>query len=759
MPGPCPDRQHQRHDHHPSTATAPRQPPRTARSLNPTLHPPSAAPRLARWQRAALIGLPALLALPLLLALALTVAGANWARSPIAHLVQHHTGRALQIEGDLRLGLGWPLLRVQVQGLRFANPAWAQEAQMLEVDHADLQLDLRALLRGRLLLPTVAVGRPVVMLETAADGRKSWLLDRAQSDASTAVQIGRLTLAQGRIGFDDPRRKTSLRLAIDTAGQQRDTPRPGPASALGAASDVLFTATGQWRGQPVQAGGRGASVLGLLEETQPYPLMMEGTVGPTRLRADGRVTGLARWSAVDMQVALQGGSLAQLFTLLGVGLPETGAYATAGRLLRDGRTWHYRGFSGKVGRSDVAGNLSVVLGGARPLLRGDIRSRLLDLADLAPMIGLRLAADGRTAAESATPPDTAATTRATPAPASAPRRVLPDVPFKTDRWRVFDADLQLSVQHVLRAPAVPLDSASARLQLQDAVLTLDALDIGTAGGHITGSVVLDARLAEVQASAKLQARGLQLVQLLAVSDNVRNSIGRIHGRVDLRGQGNSVGRMLGTADGALLLAIDPGRISRLLMEQMGLHLLEILQLNLTGDQPVALRCAVADFTVKDGVMTARHLALDTAVSSVTGSGQINLKQETLDLTLVPRTRNTSLVALRGPIRLHGPLGAPQVQLDTAGILARGAGAIALGLVNPLLALLPLVETGKNLPSTCAEVVADAGLNAPAVAGVAAQAAAAAGAAASAPGPRATSTAPQTGTRAGTAPPAPPPSRP
>jgi AsmA protein len=234
-----------------------------------------------------------------------------------------------------------------------------------------------------------------------------------------------------------------------------------------------------------------------------------------------------------------------------------------------------------------------------------------------------------------------------------------------------------------------------------------------------------------------------------MADQARNSVGRIHGRVDLRGQGNSVGRMLGTADGALQLAVDPGRISRLLMEEMGLHLLEILQLKLTGDQAVALHCAVADFAVKDGVMTARHLALDTAVSSVAGSGQINLRQETLDLTLVPRTRATSLVALRGPIRLHGPLGAPKLQLDTPGILARGASAIALGLVNPLLALVPLVEAGKNAPSPCAKAVADAGLNAPA----------GAAAAASAPAPRAAPSALRNGTHAGTGPPAPPPSRP
>ncbi len=708
----------------------------------------------------ALLGLPLLLVA--LLALALSLFGANWARAPIAQWVQQHTGRVLQIQGDLTLGLGWPLLRVQVQGLQFANPAWAQEPQLLQVDQADAQVDLRALLRGQLLLPTVVVGRPVVMLELASDGRKSWLLDRAQSDDSSAVQIGTLTLAQGRIGYDAAQEKTHLRMALETAGERSDAPRPGPTSALGAPSDVLFSATGQFRGQPLQAKGRGASVLGLRDETTPYPLLVEASVGPTRLRADGRITGLARWTAVDLQVALQGRSLAQLFPLLGVGLPETGAYASAGRLLRQGNSWQYRGFSGKVGRSDVAGNLDLVLGGSRPLLRGDMRSRLLDLADMAPVIGLRLppaaapAVATTAAATAATAASPAAEATAAPAAAAASgaRRVLPDLPFQTARWRAFDADLQLQVQHVLRAPTLPLDSASVRLRLQNAVLTLEALDIGAAGGHITGGVALDARGAEVLASAQLQLRGLQLTQLFTVPEQARQSAGRMHGRLDLRGRGNSVGRMLGTADGKLQLAIDPGRISRLLMEQMGLHLLEILQLSLTGDQSVALRCAVADFSVQQGVMTARHLALDTAVSSVTGSGFVNLDQETLDLTLVPRSRNTSLVALRGPIRLHGALTAPQVQLDTAGIVGRSAGAIALGLVNPLLALLPLVETSKDLPSGCAKAVAEAGLKAP----VEAQTAAAA-ATARAPALRAAPAAPPSGTRAGTAPPAPPPSRP
>ena len=68
---------------------------------------------------------------------------------------------------------------------------------------------------------------------------------------------------------------------------------------------------------------------------------------------------------------------------------------------------------------------------------------------------------------------------------------------------------------------------------------------------------------------------------------------------------------------------------------------------------------------------------------------------------MPRTRNTSLVALRTPILVTGTLGAPVVALDAQRLLARGAGAVALGLLNPLLALIPLIEPGPGLADPCA----------------------------------------------------------
>jgi uncharacterized protein involved in outer membrane biogenesis len=123
--------------------------------------------------------------------------------------------------------------------------------------------------------------------------------------------------------------------------------------------------------------------------------------------------------------------------------------------------------------------------------------------------------------------------------------------------------------------------------------------------------------------------------------------------------------MLASANGKVGLVIAEGEISRLMMEKVGLHLWEIIALNLTGDQRIKLRCGVADFAVKNGVMQTNALILDTAVTTLFGTGSINLAQEKLDLTLKQQTKTTSPLALRSPIHIRGSFAKPEVGVDKA----------------------------------------------------------------------------------------------
>ena len=624
----------------------------------------------------------------LLAALYIAIFGWNWLRRPIEQMTLDKTGRVLAISGELQVHFVWPLPHIRTEAVTFSNPDWSTERQMVTADAVDIAIDLPQLLRQNIVFSEVKLERPVVFLERGSGGRKNWLLDMNQQDEQASIRIDRLTLDNGRFGYDDAEQKTSIRADLSTTNTQ-------PSGA-----GLVFMARGQYKGLALKASGNGGSILGLRDERTPYALNVDLSVGRTGVKANGTITSLLRLSAMDMRLAMRGDSLAQLFPLLGIAFPETRPYATDGHIVHSEKTWRYEKFSGRVGDSDIAGTFQLDTGGKRPAMKGDLVSRLLDIADLGPLIGAR--PGSVQAAQQAAP---ASSQSATPMPAQA--RVLPDMPFKTDRWNSVDAEVTLSAKTIRRAQQLPLEDLVAHLTLRDSVLTLDPLNFRLAGGQLNGVILLDGRKNPIQAHARIRARKILIAKLFPTVELSKTSIGEINGDFDLSGSGSSVGRMLASSNGKLGLVVSGGEISRLMMEKAGLHLWEILQLKVTGDKLVKLRCGVADFDVKQGIMHADAAIFDTEVTTIVATGDIDLGEEKLDLTLNQKTKNTSPVALRSPIYVRGSLARPIVEVDKGRVAARGLGAIALGIVNPLLALIPLNDAGPGKDSDCGQLVLEA----------------------------------------------------
>jgi len=624
----------------------------------------------------------------LLAALYIAIFGWNWLRAPIERMTLDKTGRELVIGGDLKLKFGWPLPRIRAGAVTFANPAWAGEKQMVAADAVEVSINLPELLRRNIVLPEVRLERPVVFLEQGSGGRKNWLLDRNQQDEQARIRIDRLLLDHGQLGYDDAAQKTRIRAEVATS----DTRSAG--------EEFSFTAQGQYKGMPLKATGSGGPVLGLRDEDTPYPLKADLSVGRTGVKAAGTITSLLKFTAMDMRLALRGESLAQLYPLLGIAFPETRAYVTEGRIVHSGQSWRYDKFSGRVGGSDIAGSLQVDTGGKRPVMKAELVSKLLDLADLGPAIGARPGSVQAAKQAAPAPSQTAA-----PTPAQA--RVLPDLPFKTERWDSVDAEVTLNAKTLRRAKDLPLEDLAAHLSLNDSVLTLNPLDFGVAGGHLNAVISLDGREDPIKVHAQVKARKLLMARLFPSVALSQSSIGQINGEFDLSGRGNSVGRMLASSNGKLGLVVANGEISKMMMEKAGLHLWEMLVLKVSGDKLVKLRCGVADFSVKGGNMHADALIFDTEVTTIIGTGSIDLGQETLDLTLNQKTKNTSPVALRSPIYIRGSFARPDVAVDKGRMAVRAIGAIALGLASPVLALIPLIDAGPGQDSDCRQLVSDA----------------------------------------------------
>lgn len=602
----------------------------------------------------------------------------NWFKRPIERQVEARTGRQLVIGGDLEVDLGWtPVIRAD--RLSFSNAGWSKQPLMASADRAEIRIEFLPLLRGQVRIPELRLTRPFLQLEIdRASGQRNWDFGGAGGDAPS---FRRLWVDQGRFVYLDPKGGTELRIDVGSLPPRRED----------AAPPIAVEGTGRWRRQPFAVTGRAESPLELRDTQSPYRLDLRASAGATRAHARGNLIDPLRLRDFDLRLTLAGKNLADLYPLIGVAIPPTPPYSLEGQLTREGSTWRYDDFTGRVGDSDLSGDASVALGGARPYFRADLSSRRLDFDDLAGFIGAAPEA-GRGEASNPELLALAARERARP-------RVLPDTPYELDKLRAMDADVRLKANRI-NAPGWPLDDMDAHLRLENGRLRLDPLNFGVADGDLRSTIDMDASVSPIRTHADITARGLTLAKLTPNLKLAQDSVGRVSGRIVLKGEGNSIARMLGTGNGNVAVGMGAGRVSNLLMEYAGLDLAEILKFKLGHDRQIPIRCAYGDFTVRNGVMTTNALVFDTSDTLLRGSGQISLRDETLDLIIRPRPKDRSLFSLRTRLTVTGTFKNPQARPDMARLGLRGAAAIALGAVALPAALLATIEWGPGQDAAC-----------------------------------------------------------
>ncbi len=404
-------------------------------------------------------------------------------------------------------------------------------------------------------------------------------------------------------------------------------------------------------------------------------------LGDTRAAVKGIVKDPGALRAMDMQLTLSGRTLAELYAIVGVPLPGTPPYRIRGRLTHQAQAWELRQFSGVVGDSDLSGNFAIDRGRTPQFIKADLKSNVLDLADLSGFIGAEKTSTGKV------------TTRN-------PSRVLPDTPYNLEKLRAANADIRFEGKRIA-AERLPVTNMSTHLVLKDGVLTLAPLNFGAAGGTLVSEVTLDARSSVIASRADIRMQGLQLAQLLPRLKVAQASVGEMDARVKLAGRGNSVGAMLGSANGDVALAVGEGSASDLMLRLSNLDLANALLVLMRGDRNIPIRCVVADLAFQNGVMRPRQFVFDTAHTTLVGEGTANFAAETLDMRLVAKPRSNSMLSLRGPIVVSGTFAQPSVMPDMKRLTARGAAAIGLSAIAaPLAAIVPFVQLGRGEDVQC-----------------------------------------------------------
>ncbi|MDE8345078.1 MAG: AsmA family protein [Acidocella sp.] len=634
------------------------------------------------------IGRVILLGVALLFALLIVFWNWDWFRPLAETQASEALGRDVSLQ-HLRVDLGGTT-RITATDVVIADPkGFTGSGDLASIARLTIDINVMAYLHHqRWVLTRILLDHPTLNLRQLGAGQNNYTLHfKKTAGNSKPVQIGTLQIRNGEASMIAAASKTDIRIRIDTRAATNGATR----------DEITANAKGLYNGQPIAFNFVGGALLSLRNTAQPYPVNFHLSNGATTISLIGTISRPLTLGGADLKLALAGQDVSDLSALSGIPLPATPPYNIDGQLDYTKGTISFHNFKGRIGSSDLEGNITYTAGpaGARPLVTAVLTSRQVNLTDLAGFLG---AQPGTT-----NTPGQDHETIAKVERAEARSKLLPDTPISLPHLTVANFEVRYHGEHIINKN-VPLDNVVADLSIENGRITLHPFNFAVGTGTIASDVDLLPVGGVLHTTANITARQLPLARIMAATNGFAGN-GIVGGGAHLTATGNSLAAMLGHGNGHMQLFMNHGgNVSALLVDLAGLQMGDAVLSALGVPRQTTIQCLVSDFTLNNGQMKTKAFLLATPEANILGSGTANLTDETLDLALRTEATHFSIGSFSTPIDIGGTLKHPSVLPAAGPLAARALPAIGLGILFPPLALIPTIRLGLGDKNACADTL-------------------------------------------------------
>lgn len=572
----------------------------------------------------------AALALPALGWAALAAGGAQIFRQPIEHHASAALGRAVTIDGGIRLLVTPFSLHLSVDDVRIANAEWAESEDLLRAGTVSARLATFDLLIGRYAPRSLGLQHGKLHLERRfTDGAANWEIGAERKLFDPAL-VQRIDADDLLLQYDDPRRETEAWLKVVGVG-------PGA---------VRLSGNGNVGDRSYRLNGSAQSAEG-----QPFQFAMDAAGPDIALRLEGEGEGPFKLPKAKLNGGARGHDLAALASLAGLELPASSDFKLTAELRRGRGGWHFSRIAGHVGQTDLAGKLTLDQRGERPRIVAELSSKSFDLAEGMRLLGLRAESGSEAGLHYGGSPSTA--------------RLLPDATLSREALGRFDAVINYTAETVSGAP-LAASHLTMRLALVDGRMMVSPASIDLGGGFLSSDIFIDARRSPALARYDIRLSPTPMGNVLAgwgVSPQETTALAR--GRIQLSGRGNTLRETIGNAEGRIALLMPAGRVrmQRASSSELDMEHLRSAMFGRGGNalgEMTSLNCGLIAFSVRDGIATSDPLLIDTDGHVLTGRGEIDLRSERIDMRLEADGKESAWFARPAPLIIGGTLTDPMV---------------------------------------------------------------------------------------------------
>ena len=401
------------------------------------------------------------------------------------------------------------------------------------------------------------------------------------------------------------------------------------------------------------------------------------------LKIDSVLDDFARGDGLKFDVSLHVPKYSALAQALGEPPHDIGAIDFDGRLAGSDERIQLEG-KARIGQTKLSGNLTGTLKGKRPFLQGELSSPELRWSDLR---ALALPTRARSS--------TGVAAKKKPQSAGRPELEAVAAAFSLD---AIDLDLKVKVGKIAGG-GTQLSNVTSHAKLVDGVLTLDPLHVNYLGGNVRLTGSFDARKPPSKLKIKGRVDDWQIGRVLKQLGASAPISGEMYATFDLSAAGDTARALWRSLNGQFSMAVSRGRIESKIIALTGLDLSAYLFSHAASRGYTQVDCFIGRFRLNNGVATATTLLLDTPDIQMNGKGSINLRDDTIDISVQPHPKRHQLIELGTPFTITGPLSDPK--LTTQGTGLRAVGEAVLLSQNLLGTLVHLVtDNGKDSSNPC-----------------------------------------------------------
>ncbi|MCG6861445.1 MAG: AsmA family protein, partial [Chromatiaceae bacterium] len=319
-----------------------------------------------------------------------------------------------------------------------------------------------------------------------------------------------------------------------------------------------------------------------------------------------------------------------------------------------------------LGEDRFEGRLGVDLSRPRPKLDLDLS---VDKIDTRPLFRQQVSGGGRS-------------TTSAGSEGKSRDGLFSDRPLELDRIGAADVTARIRIRSLI-TPYTSAQATDIDVKLVARRVRADLKAVGSGNRTITAALEIDGSNDPVAIALRVDGDKLAIDSLVATSAAEGMIRGEMGFAIDLRGRGDSVGRIMRSLNGSLLLLAEQGEADLTHLSRLTPGVRDLFGLLARPQAELAqVNCGIAAFELESG-RTNVAILIDTTDSTVVAQGLLDLGAETLDARVDPAPKGAHL-EVPAPIVVRGQLANPEFRVEKSELLVSLADLVSKVAVPQLL---------------------------------------------------------------------------